>query len=49
LDTHIAQLSSAPSRQDAIDEVRLGISRLLNELADATEYLPTYDQKSYSE
>ncbi|PKS11243.1 hypothetical protein jhhlp_003004 [Lomentospora prolificans] len=49
LDTEIVQLSSASSRQNAIDTIRLGIAHLSNELADAAEYLPTYDQKSYAE
>lgn len=28
--------------------MRAAISKLSNELADATEYLPSYDQKTYS-
>jgi hypothetical protein len=49
----IGQLGSFASvggeRQDAIEHVLAGISRLSNEVADASEYVPSYDQRTYSE
>lgn len=49
----IAQLHSFAAfggeRQDAIDHVLAGISKLQNEVADAGEFTPAYDRKQYSE
>ncbi|SPO04428.1 related to tubulin folding cofactor C [Cephalotrichum gorgonifer] len=49
LEADIDRLASTPSRQADIDDIRGRISRLSNTLADATDYLPTYDQKTYAE
>jgi hypothetical protein len=35
-------------KQDAIDHVLAAISRLSNEVSDSSEFLPPYDQKTYS-
>lgn len=36
-------------RQEAIDHVLAGISKLQNEVADAADFTPAYDRKQYSE
>ncbi|TDZ46862.1 Tubulin-specific chaperone C [Colletotrichum trifolii] len=36
-------------RQDAIDHALAGISALSNEVADASDYVPTYDQRNYAQ
>ncbi|KAF7943238.1 hypothetical protein EAE96_011169 [Botrytis aclada] len=36
-------------RQDATDHCLASITRLSNEVADATDYLPAYDQRTYSQ
>ncbi|KAL3426218.1 tubulin binding cofactor C [Phlyctema vagabunda] len=36
-------------RQDAVDHCLAGISRLSNEVADATGFIPAYDQRTYSQ
>lgn len=36
-------------RQDCIDTVLAGISRLSNEVLDAADYIPSYDQRTYSQ
>lgn len=36
-------------RQDAIDHCLAGIARLSNEVTDATGFIPTYDQRTYSQ
>ncbi|KAH8595211.1 tubulin-specific chaperone-like protein c [Bisporella sp. PMI_857] len=36
-------------RQDAIDHCLAGISRLSNEVADASDYIPAYDQRTYGQ
>ncbi|KAI1097838.1 TBCC-domain-containing protein [Jackrogersella minutella] len=36
-------------RQDCIDTVLAGISRLSNEVMDASDYIPAYDQRTYSQ
>lgn len=36
-------------RQDATDYCLASITRLSNEVADATDYLPAYDQRTYSQ
>lgn len=36
-------------RQDAIDHCLAGITRLSNEVADATGFIPAYDQRTYSQ
>ncbi|KAI0108763.1 TBCC-domain-containing protein [Hypoxylon sp. NC0597] len=36
-------------RQDCIDTVLAGISRLSNEVMDAGDYIPAYDQRTYSQ
>jgi hypothetical protein len=36
-------------RQDAIDYILAGIARLSSEVSDASDYLPAYDQRTYSE
>ncbi|KAI0893014.1 TBCC-domain-containing protein [Annulohypoxylon nitens] len=36
-------------RQDCIDTVLAGISRLSNEVMDAGDYVPAYDQRTYSQ
>ncbi|KAJ9148598.1 Tubulin-specific chaperone C [Pleurostoma richardsiae] len=49
----ISQLSSIAvaggERQDAIENILAGISRLSNEVSDASDYVPAYDQRLYSE
>ncbi|RKU39720.1 hypothetical protein DL546_000543, partial [Coniochaeta pulveracea] len=53
LQTKIAQLPSCSAiggeRQEAINQVRVEISKLTNEVADASEYIPPHDQRTYSE
>ncbi|SPQ24775.1 1cc65361-e920-4c37-8341-6cb1f088311a [Thermothielavioides terrestris] len=36
-------------QQDAVDHVLSGISQLSNRVADAADFLPAYDQRTYSE
>ncbi|GJC91572.1 tubulin binding cofactor C [Colletotrichum higginsianum] len=36
-------------RQDAIDHVLAGISNLSNEVADASDYVPSYDLRNYAQ
>jgi flagellar biosynthesis chaperone FliJ len=36
-------------KQDAIDHVLAGISRLANEVQDSSEFIPAYDQRIYSQ
>ncbi|KAK1465204.1 tubulin binding cofactor C [Colletotrichum melonis] len=36
-------------RQDAIDHILAGISNLSNEVADASDYVPSYDQRNYAQ
>ncbi|TGJ83865.1 hypothetical protein E0Z10_g4904 [Xylaria hypoxylon] len=36
-------------RQSGIDKVLAGISRLSNEVMDATDFIPSYDQRAYSQ
>ncbi|KAI1760126.1 TBCC-domain-containing protein [Hypoxylon sp. FL1150] len=46
----LATLSPAGGeRQDCIDSVLAGISRLSNEVMDAGDYIPAYDQRTYSQ
>ncbi|VUC35526.1 unnamed protein product [Clonostachys rosea] len=49
----ISQLESLSNvggeRQEAIDHILAGISKLQNEVADAAEFTPSYDRKQYSE
>lgn len=49
----IAQLSTFAAvggeRQDAVEHILGGISRLSSEVADAADYLPAYDQRTYSD
>lgn len=53
LQEQIVQLESfssiAGERQDAIDHVLAGISRLSNEVSDASDYVPAYDQRTYAQ
>ncbi|KAK0725423.1 tubulin binding cofactor C-domain-containing protein [Lasiosphaeris hirsuta] len=39
----------AGERQDAIEHILAGISRLSQEVADAGDYIPAYDQRTYSQ
>lgn len=39
----------AGERQEAIDFILAGISKLSNEVADSADYTPAYDRKQYSE
>jgi tubulin-specific chaperone C len=41
--------SIAGERQDAIDHILAGISRLSNEVSDAADYIPAYDQRTYTQ
>ncbi|GKT82562.1 tubulin binding cofactor c [Colletotrichum tofieldiae] len=43
----IAQVGG--ERQDAIDHILAGISNLSNEVADASDYVPSYDQRNYAQ
>lgn len=46
----LASLSPvAGERRDCIDHVLAGVSRLSNEVADAKEYIPAYDQRAYGQ
>ncbi|KAL2151360.1 hypothetical protein VTH82DRAFT_6458 [Thermothelomyces myriococcoides] len=49
----IDQLSSfasvGPERQDAVDHILGGLSRLSKEVADATEFIPAHDLRVYSD
>lgn len=36
-------------RQDAIDHCLAGISRLSNEITDASGFIPAYDQRTYGQ
>lgn len=46
----LANLSAvAGERHDAIEHILSGISRLSNEVADAADYVPAYDQRTYSQ
>jgi hypothetical protein len=36
-------------KQDAIDHCLAGISRLSNEVTDATGFIPAYDQRTYAQ
>ena len=36
-------------RQDAIDHCLAGISRLSNEVTDASGFIPAYDQRTYGQ
>lgn len=36
-------------RQAGIDKVLAGISRLSSEVMDATDFVPSYDQRAYSQ
>jgi hypothetical protein len=48
--TSLATLSSVGGeRKDAITTVLAGISRLSNEVMDATDFIPSYDQRAYSQ
>lgn len=44
---HLALIGG--ERQDAIDHCLAGISRLSNEVADASGFLPAYDQRTYGQ
>lgn len=39
----------AGERQEAIDHVLAGISKLQHEVSDAAEFTPSYDRKQYSD
>lgn len=41
--------STGGERQDAIETILAGISRLSNEVSDASDYVPAYDQRLYSQ
>ncbi|KAI1407282.1 TBCC-domain-containing protein [Hypoxylon sp. FL1857] len=46
----LATMSAAGGeRQDCIDTVLAGISRLSNEVMDAGDYVPAYDQRAYAQ
>ncbi|KAK7937194.1 Tubulin-specific chaperone C [Apiospora aurea] len=46
----LANLSPvAGERRDCTDHVLAGVSRLSNEVADAKEYIPAYDQRAYGQ
>jgi hypothetical protein len=36
-------------KQDAVDHVNSGITRLSNEVSDASGFVPAYDQRIYSQ
>ena len=52
LQDQIAQLENhsliGGEKQDAIDHVLAGISRLSNEVSDSSGFIPAYDQRIYS-
>ena len=39
----------AGERQEAIDHILAGISKVQNEASDAADFTPSYDRKQYSE
>ena len=46
----LGQMSVAGGeRNDAMDHCLAGIDRLSHEVKDASSYIPTYDQRTYSE
>lgn len=49
----ISQLGSVAKiggeRQDATETILAGISKLSNEVADASDFVPAYDQRTYSQ
>jgi len=53
LQEQIAQLEGyslvGGEKQDAIDHVLSGISRLSNEVSDSSGFVPAYDQRIYSQ
>lgn len=53
LQEQIAQLENyslvGGEKQDAIDHVNSGITRLSNEVSDASGFVPAYDQRVYSQ
>ncbi len=53
LQDQIGQLSTFSNvggeRQDATENILTGISRLSNEVADAADYVPAYDQRTYTQ
>jgi hypothetical protein len=53
LQDQIAQLENhsliGGEKQDAIDHVLAGISRLSNEVSDSSGFIPAYDQRIYSQ
>jgi hypothetical protein len=53
LQEQISQLATFAAvggeRQDAIEHILAGISRLTNEVADAADFVPPYDQRTYSQ
>jgi hypothetical protein len=53
LQEQIARLEShslvGSERKEVIDHLLGGISKLSNEVADVTEYVPAYDQRVYSQ
>ncbi|KAH8668420.1 tubulin binding cofactor C-domain-containing protein [Xylariales sp. PMI_506] len=44
-----ALANAGGERQDCIDSVLAGISRLSNEVTDALDFIPAYDQRAYSQ
>jgi tubulin-specific chaperone C len=48
VEAHISVLEASASRRKEIDGIRGEIARLSKSLADASDVLPSYDQKSYA-
>ncbi|GAP90757.1 putative tubulin binding cofactor C [Rosellinia necatrix] len=49
IDSLAAMSAVGGERQAGIDKVLAGISRLSNEVMDATDFIPSYDQRAYSQ
>ncbi|KAI1139387.1 TBCC-domain-containing protein [Hypoxylon sp. FL0543] len=49
IDDLVTMSAIGGERQDCIDTVLAGISRLSNEVMDAGDYIPAYDQRTYAQ
>lgn len=49
IDNLVTVSSSGGERQIGIEAVLSGISRLSHEVMDAADYIPSYDQRAYSQ
>lgn len=47
--TQLQSITVAGVRQQAIDQILVGITKLQNEVSDAAEFTPSYDRRQYAE